>query len=103
MSLSNNPSRRQSTVSLRLARAVVAGALLSGAVGSIGFGVVPAPAPSARPIDHPCDNVIVRINAAREAARAADRRGDYEQVQINLDNSLAAEAQGRAQGCLAED
>ena len=99
MSLSDNPSRRQSTVSLRLARAVVAGALLSGAAGSIGFGVVLAPAASARPIDHPCDNVIVRINAAR----AADRRGDYEQVQINLDNSLAAEAQARAQGCLAED
>jgi hypothetical protein len=59
MSLSNNPSRRQSTVNLRLARAVVAGALLSVAVGSIGSGVVLASAASARPIDHPCDNVIV--------------------------------------------
>ena len=38
MSLSNNPSRRQSTVNLRLARAVVAGAVLSVAVGSIGGG-----------------------------------------------------------------
>lgn len=51
----------------------------------------------------PCDNVIMRINAVRQAAQSANGRRDYEQVQINLDNSLAAEAAVRAQGCLAED
>jgi hypothetical protein len=44
--------RSRSTETLRIARAVVAGTLLSGAVGTIGLGVVLAPAASARPVGH---------------------------------------------------
>jgi hypothetical protein len=80
-----------------------AAAIITGAAASIGLGAILAPAASAMPVDHNCDRLIQRINAYRAAAEFANERGDYEQVQISLDDSLAAESQARNDGCLAED
>ena len=55
------------------------------------------------PVDHRCDRLVQNINFYREAARYADDQSNAEQVQINLENALAAEDEARAQGCLAED
>ena len=77
--------------------------VMAGVAASIGLGVasgaILAPAASPLPVDHQCDRLIQRINAARAAAEFANERGDYEQVQINLDNSLATEAEAENQGC----
>jgi hypothetical protein len=77
--------------------------VIAGVAASIGLGAILAPAASAMPVDHQCDRLIQRINASRAAAEFANERGDYEQVQINLDNSLAAEDEAENQGCLATD
>ena len=73
--------------------------VIAGVAASIGLGAILAPAASALPVDHQCDRLIQRINASRAAAEFANERGDYEQVQINLDNSLATEAEAENQGC----